>query len=110
MRRSTLLLLVLLLFLSLGAETVYFGCGSPGVSVGGVSSCGTADPEDDPCDHIVTLQVTVLRAADSSPVAGATVHIATGLPDNTNTVITDETGIARWDDTSFNFPSEFYRV
>jgi hypothetical protein len=101
MRHSTFLLLTLLLFLSLGADTVYFGCGSPGVSVGGVFSCGTADPEEDPCDYIVTLQVTVLLAADNSPIEGATVYIVTGPPDAVNRKATDASGQALWTDTSF---------
>ncbi len=69
--------------------------------MGGVSSCGAADTEDDPCDYVVTLQVTVMLAADGSPVEGATVHVGTDPPDNTNTITTDGAGIARWEDTSF---------
>lgn len=56
---------------------------------------------DDPCDYVVTVQVTVLLAADDSPVQGATVFINTGPPDSLNTVVTDSAGQALWNDTAF---------
>ncbi|MCJ7499253.1 hypothetical protein MUP29_03260, partial [bacterium] len=56
---------------------------------------------DDPCDYIVTVQMTVLLDADSSPVPGATVYIDTGASNSINTRVTDSAGQAFWNDTSF---------
>lgn len=101
MRPSLLLLLLLLLFLSLGSSSTFVGCGSGGVSGGGMFACYSSGNDGDPCDYIVTLQVTVLLAADDSPVQGATVYIDTGPPDSLNTVVTDSAGQALWNDTAF---------
>ena len=99
MKISHFLLLILLLFLSLGADSAFVGCGLGGDGSAGIAcrtSCG-----DDPCDYIVTVQATVLLAADDSPVRGATVIISSDPPDAiTTTRITDDEGIALWDDTS----------
>ena len=102
MRPSLLLLLLLLLLLSIGSSSTstYVGCGT--VGVGGFAAFACIPGEgDDPCDYIVTLQVTVLLAADDSPVHGATVYINTGPPDAINTRLTDASGQVFWDDTSF---------
>jgi hypothetical protein len=100
MRPSLLLLLILLLFLSLGASGTFVGCGSAGV--GGFAAFGcSSDTGDDPCDYVVTFQVTVLLDADDSPVQGATVFINTGAPNTLNTRVTDSSGQTFWDDTSF---------
>ena len=97
MRLSLLLLLILLLFLSLGSSGTFVGCGSAGV--GGFAAFGCSSGNgDDPCDYVVTLQVTVLLDADDSPVQGATVTIDTNPPDS---ISTDSSGQAFWDDTSF---------
>jgi hypothetical protein len=68
-----------------------------GFAVIGCSS-GTSD---DPCDHIVTVEVTVLLEADDSAIQGATVFIDTGPPDSINTRMTDISGQVFWDDTAF---------
>lgn len=101
MRPSLLLLLILLLFLSLGSSSSTFvGCGSG--SVNGFAAFGcSGDTDDDPCDYIVTVQVTILLDADSTPVPGATVHFDTGPPDAFNTLMTDSFGQAYWSDTAF---------
>jgi hypothetical protein len=99
MKRSVLLLLATLIFLSLGANDVFVGCG-----LGGGGSSGfacTTGGEEDPCDYIVTVQVTVLLASISSPLQGVTVTIGNELPDAFNTRLTDQDGHASWDDTSF---------
>jgi hypothetical protein len=97
MRPSLLLLLILLLFLSLGSSDTFVGCGS--VGGGGFAAFGCSSGNgDDPCDYVVTLQVTVLLNADDSPVQGATVTIDTNPPDS---ISTDSSGQAFWDDTSF---------
>ena len=102
MRPSLLLLLILLLFLSLGSSgnSTFVGCGSGGVSGFAAFGC-SGDTDDDPCDYIVTAEVTVLLDADSSPVTGATVYIDTGPPDAFNTMVTDSSGQVFWDDTAF---------
>lgn len=101
MRPSLLLLLLLLLFLSLGSSssTTFIGCGSGNVN--GFAAFGCSGADDDPCDYIVTAEVTVLLDADSSPVQGATVYIDTGPPDSFNTMVTDTAGQVFWDDTAF---------
>jgi len=101
MRPSLILLLILLLFLSLGSSsgTTFVGCGSGNVN--GFAAFGCSGAEDDPCDFIVTAQVTVLLDADSSPVVGATVYIDTGPPDAFNTLVTDSSGDVLWNDTAF---------
>ncbi len=102
MRPSLLLLLVLLLFLSLGSSSTSttIGCGSAGFSVGAFIGC-TGEGEEDPCDYVVTLLVTVVIAADGSPVEGATVTVDTGPPDAFNTRVTGASGQATWTDTAF---------
>lgn len=101
MRPSLLLLLILLLFLSLGSSgTTFVGCGSGSVNGFAAFGCSSAS-DDDPCDFIVTVEVTVLLDADDSPVQGATVYIGTGPPDTVNTRVTDSTGQVFWDDTAF---------
>jgi hypothetical protein len=100
MRPSLLLLLVLLLFLSIGSSSTYVGCGSGNVNGFAAFGCLTGN-EKDPCDYIVTVEVTVLMAADNSPVQGATVIIDTGPPDLLNTRVTDFNGAAYWADTAF---------
>lgn len=102
MRPSLFLLLLLLLFLSLGttSTSTVVGCGTAGVGGAAVVGCAF-DGDDDPCDHIVTLQVTVVLDADSTPIQGATVFIDTGQPDAVNTRVTDSTGQVFWEDTSF---------
>jgi len=97
MRPSLLLLLILLLFLSLGSSDTFVGCGSTGVVGFAAFGCSSGNG-DDPCDYVVTLQVTVLLDADDSPVQGATVTIDTNPPDS---ISTDSSGQAFWDDTSF---------
>jgi len=69
--------------------------------VSGFAVFGCSSGDDDPCDHIVTVRVTALLAADDSPVQGATVFIDTGPPDTLNTRVTDISGQTFWDDTSF---------
>ncbi len=100
MRPSLILLLILLLSLSLGSSSTYVGCGSGGVNGFAAFGCLTGN-EEDPCDYIVTVKVTVLMAADNSPIQGATVTIDTGPPDPVNTQVTDSTGVAYWGDTAF---------
>ena len=101
MRPSLLLLLILLLLFSLGSSSSTFvGCGSGGVSGFAVLGCSTGD-NDDPCDYIVTVQVTVLMDTNNSPVPDATVYINTGDPDSINTRVTDSEGQVSWKDTSF---------
>ena len=103
MRPSLLLLLLLILplFLSLGSSSSTFvGCGSGDVN--GFASFGcSGGNNDDPCDYIVTVQVTARLDADSSPLPGATVYIDTGASDSINTRVTDSAGQAFWNDTSF---------
>ena len=101
MRPSLLLLLILLLFLSLGSSSSTFvGCGSGG-DTGFVAFGCSGGNNDDPCDYIVTVQMTVLLDADSSPVPGATVYIDTGASNSINTRVTDSAGQAFWNDTAF---------
>ena len=101
MRPSLLLLLILLLFLSLGSSSSTFvGCGSGGGTGFAAFGCSGGN-NDDPCDYIVTVQMTVLLDADSSPVPGATVYINTGVSNSINTRVTDSAGQAFWNDTSF---------
>ncbi|MDF1525394.1 MAG: hypothetical protein RRA15_03965 [bacterium] len=101
MRPSLLLLLILLLFLSLGSSSSTFvGCGSGDVNGFAAFGCSGGN-KDDPCDYIVTVQVTVLLDADSSPVPGATVYIDTGASNSINTRVTNSAGQAFWNDTSF---------
>ena len=101
MRPSLLLLLILLLFLSLGSSSSTFvGCGSGDVTGFATFGCSSGKG-DDPCDYIVTVQVTVLLAAGNSPIPGATVFIDTGSPDTINTRITDSSGQVFWEDMSF---------
>ncbi len=100
MRPSLFILLLLLLFLSLGSSSTFVGCGSAGVSGFAAFGCSSGNG-DDPCDYIVTLQVTVILNTDDSPVQGATVFIDTGPPDSINTRVTDSAGQAFWNDTSF---------
>ncbi len=97
MRPSLLLLLLLLLFLSLGSSSTYVGCGSAGVSGSAAFGCSSGGG-DDPCDYIVTVQVTVLLDADDSPIQGATVTIDTSPPDSMST---DAAGRVSWNDTAF---------
>ena len=97
MRPSLLLLLLLLLFLSLGSSSTYVGCGSAGVSGSAAFGCSSGGG-DDPCDYIVTVQVTVLLDADDSPIQGATVTIDTSPPDSMST---DAAGRVFWNDTAF---------
>ncbi len=97
MRPSLLILLLLLLFLSLGSSSTYVGCGSAGVSGSAAFGCSSGSG-DDPCDYIVTLQVTVLLEADGSPIQGATVTIDTSPPDS---ISTDAAGRVFWNDTAF---------
>jgi hypothetical protein len=92
-------LLVILVFLSLGSSDIFVGCGSGGGGSAGFACISGGD--DDPCDYIVTVQVTVLLASDNSPLQGATVTIGSDPPDVINTKVTDEDGRAFWDDTSF---------
>jgi hypothetical protein len=99
MRPSLFLLLLFLLLFSLGADSGFVGCGFNGNGSAGIA-CTTGN-NDDPCDYVVTVQATVLLAADDSPVQGAAVHIVTGPPDDDNTRTTDSNGIAFWDDTAF---------
>jgi hypothetical protein len=101
MRPSLLILLLLLLFLSLGSNSTFVGCGSSGVSGGGVFACFSSGSNDDPCDFVVSVQVTILLDSDSSPVQGATVFIDTGPSDPINTRVTDIAGQVFWNDTSF---------
>ena len=84
----------------MGSSSTFVGCGSGDVSGFAAFGCSSGNG-DDPCDYIVTVQVTVLLDADSSPVPGATVSIGTGLPDSINTRVTDSAGQAFWNDTSF---------
>ena len=101
MRHSLLLLLLLLLFLSLGSSSgTFVGCGSGDVSGFAAFGCSGGN-NDDPCDYIVTVGVTVVLDADSSPIQGATVFIDTGSPDALNTLATDSSGHAFWRDTAF---------
>jgi len=101
MRPSLLLLLLLLLSLSLGTSSAtYVGCGSGSVTGSAAIGCSSGT-DDDPCDYVVTVEVTVLLDADGSPVQGATVFIDTGPPDPVNTRVTDSSGQAVWDDTAF---------
>jgi hypothetical protein len=101
MRPSLLLLLILLLFLSLGSSSgTFVGCGSGDVSGFAAFGCSGGN-NDDPCDYIVTIDITVLLDADSSPIQGATVFIDTGPPDVFNTMTTDSSGQAFWGDTAF---------
>jgi hypothetical protein len=101
MRPSLLLLLLLLLFISLGSSSSTFvGCGTAGVSGSAAFGCSSGNG-DDPCDYVVTVQVTVLLDADSSPVEGATVYFDTGPPDAFNTRVTNTSGQVFWDDTAF---------
>jgi hypothetical protein len=100
MRPSLILLFILLLFLSLGSSSATVGCGSGNVNGFAVFGC-SGNTDDDPCDYIVTVQVTVILDVDSTPVPGATVYIDTGPPDAYNTKITDSTGMVLWDDTAF---------
>ena len=97
MRPSLLLLLLLLLFLSLGSSSTFVGCGSGDVTGFAAFGCSSGNG-DDPCDYIVTLQVTVLQNADDSPVQGATVTIDASPPDS---ISTDSSGQVFWDDTAF---------
>ena len=99
MKRSRLPLLAILVYLSLGSGDVFVGCGS-GVNGSAGFACQHS-AEEDPCDYIVTVEVTVLAAADDSPQQAATVTIGSDPPDTVNTVTTDEDGRAFWDDTSF---------
>jgi hypothetical protein len=100
MRSSLLLLLLLLLFLSLGSSTTTVGCGS--TSVNGFAAFGcSSESSRDQCDYIVTVRVTVLLDADSSPVQGAAVYIDTGPPDAVNTRVTGVSGQVFWSDTAF---------
>jgi hypothetical protein len=99
MNRSVLLLLAIPIFLSLGTNDVFVGCG-----LGGGGSAGfacTTGGEDDPCDYIVTVLVTVLLDSDSSPLQGATVTVGNQPPDAINTKLTDQDGHAFWGDSSF---------
>ena len=101
MRPSLLLLLILLLFLSLGSSsTTFVGCGSGDVNGFAVFGCSDGN-NDDPCDYIVTVRVTVLLYAGNTPLQGATVFIDTGPPDSINTRVTNSAGQAFWEDTSF---------
>jgi len=101
MRPSLLLLLILLLFLTLGSSgTTFVGCGSGDVNGFAAFGCSSGS-HDDPCDYIVTVQVTVLQEADGTPVEGASVYIDTGPPDTINTKVTDSSGTVLWDDTAF---------
>jgi hypothetical protein len=101
MRPSLSLLLLLLLFLSLGSSSSTFvGCGSGGDTGFAAFGCSGGN-NDDPCDYIVTVQVTALLDADSSPLPGATVYIDTGASDSINTRVTDFAGQAFWNDTAF---------
>jgi len=99
MKPSFLPLLGILVFLSLGSSDVFVGCGSGGGSSAGIA-CSRGG-ENNPCDFIVTLQVTVLQASDNSPLQAATVTVGSDPPDEINTRITDQNGIAYWGDTSF---------
>lgn len=99
MRPALLPLLVILIFLSLGTDEVFVGCGSGGSGRAGFA-CVHRE-RDDACDYVVTIQVTVLQAADNSPLEAATVTIGSDPPDEVNTRITGGDGIAYWDDTSF---------
>jgi hypothetical protein len=99
MSRSVLPLLAVLIFLSLGADNVFVGCGLGGNGSAGFA-CSTGGG-DDPCDYVVTILATVLLASDNSPLQGATVTIGNDPPDAINTRISDEKGHAFWDDTSF---------
>ncbi|UCG39585.1 MAG: hypothetical protein JSV00_05020 [bacterium] len=101
MRPSLALLLALLLFLSMGASSGFVGCGMGDGGSGAFVACSTSHGGDDACDYIVTLRVTVLLAADASPVDGASVHVDTGPPDPLNVKVTDATGTAFWPDTAF---------
>lgn len=92
-------LLAILVFLSIGSNDVFVGCGSREGGRAGIAC--TSGGEDDPCDYVVTIQVTVLQAADNNPVEAATVTIGNDPPDEFNTRVTDVGGIAYWDDTSF---------
>ena len=92
-------LLAILLFLSLGANNAFVGCGLGGGGSAGIA-CTTGGDED-PCDYIVFVQATVLLAVGSSPVQGAEVTIGNDPPEDFNTRTTDEAGLAYWDDTSF---------
>lgn len=76
------------------------GCGSGGDTGFAAFGCSGGN-NDDPCDYIVTVQVTTLLDADSSPLPGATVYIDTGASDSSNTRVTDSAGQAFWNDTSF---------
>lgn len=103
MRPSLLLLLLLLLLLPLSvgsSSSTFVGCGSGDVNGFASFGCSSA-ANDDPCDYIVTVQVTVLLDTDNSPIVGATVHINTGEPDTFNTLVTDTSGQVLWDDTAF---------
>ena len=102
MRPSLFLLLILLLFLSLGSSstTTFVGCGSGDVSGFAATGCSRGTGED-PCNYIVTVEVTVLLEADDSPVQGATVYIDTGPPDDFNTSVTGSSGRVLWEDTAF---------
>jgi hypothetical protein len=97
MRPSLLLLLLFLLFLSLGSSSTFVGCGSGEVTGFAAFGCSPGNG-DDPCDYIVTVQVTVLLDADNSPVQGATVTIDTDPPDSMST---DFSGQVFWDNTAF---------
>ena len=100
-RPSLLLLLILLLFLSLGSSSSTFvGCGSGDVNGFAAFGCSGGN-NDDPCDYIVTVQVTALLDADSSPLPGATVYINTGDSNSINTRVTNSAGQVFWNDTSF---------
>jgi hypothetical protein len=100
MRPSLLLLLLLLLLLTLGSSSTFVGCGSGSVSGFAAIGC-SSETSDDPCDYIVTVEVTVLLEADNSPIQGATVFIDAGPPDSINTRMTDFSGRVFWHDTAF---------
>ena len=99
MNRSVFPLLAILVFFSLGSQDAFVGCGLGGDTRAGIACVHGG--EDDPCDYIVTLHVTVLLASDNSPIQGATATIGNDPPDEINTKATDENGQAYWDDTSF---------
>ena len=81
----------------MGSSTSTFvGCGSGDVNGFAAFGCSGGD-EDDPCDYIVTVKITVLDSSDI-PVQGATVTIDSNPPDS---IISDSSGQVFWDDTSF---------
>jgi hypothetical protein len=96
MKRSFIPLLCLLVFLSMGADTAFVGCGLGDGGTAGIA-CTTGSDGDDPCDYVVTLQARVISEGSGIPVSGAEVTVDSDPP---STRYTDGQGVALWEDTS----------